>query len=103
MQKMNLYQKKIKDKKIEFIIDVKKDKSVVFVKDNAGGIKIDNIEMIFEPYFSTKKTQGTGLGLYMSKMIIEKHMEGSLSVNNDKNGAIFKIEVERIINETISE
>lgn len=91
--KDELISKEIEDKKIEFIIDVKKDKSVVFVKDNAGGIKIDNIEMIFEPYFSTKKTQGTGLGLYMSKMIIEKHMEGSLSVSNDKNGAIFKIEV----------
>lgn len=91
--KDELLSKEIKNKKVDLTINVIDNKSIVIVKDNAGGIKMDNTEMIFEPYFSTKKSQGTGLGLYMSKMIIEKHMEGDLSVINDKNGAVFKIEV----------
>ena len=50
--------------------------------------------MIFEPYFTTKSSlQGTGLGLYMSKMIIEKNMGGELSVENKDDGAVFKVKI----------
>ena len=91
--KDQLLSNKIKNKNVILTIDTINDKSLVIVKDNAGGIKMDNIEIIFEPYFSTKKSQGTGLGLYMSKMIIEKHMEGTLSVSNDEFGAVFRIEI----------
>ncbi|KAB7888849.1 sensor histidine kinase [Poseidonibacter ostreae] len=91
--KDELISKEIENKTVDLIIDVIDDNSVVIVKDNAGGIKMENMERIFEPYFSTKKSLGTGLGLYMSKMIIEKHMNGSLSVSNDDNGAVFKIEI----------
>ena len=64
------------------------DKNHVTVSDNAGGIKIENIQKVFEPYFTTK-SQGLGIGLYMSKVIVEKNMGGELSVKNNEDGAQF--------------
>jgi len=75
-------------------IDVKNEKDFysIYICDNAGGIKEDMVEKVFEPYFTTKhKSQGTGLGLYISKMIIEDGMKGHLSVENKDDGACFKI------------
>ncbi|WP_442764430.1 sensor histidine kinase [Sulfurospirillum cavolei] len=72
------------------------------VEDNGGGIKIEPIERIFEPYVSTKEqNEGTGIGLYMSKLIIEKSMRGKLSARNEKEGAIFTIEIEREFKEAL--
>ena len=57
-------------------------------------VENEYIDLIFEPYFTTKSSlQGTGLGLYMSKMIIEKNMGGELSVENTNEGAIFKVKI----------
>ncbi len=64
----------------------------IIIEDNAGGISEQNLMKVFDPYFTTKhKFKGTGLGLYMCKTIIEKHFEGELSVENGKEGAVFKI------------
>ena len=80
------------------VIDIiqSKDIIIIAVKDNAGGVPNDIINKVFEPYFTTKhKSQGIGIGLYMSKMIIENHMDGNLSVSNDKDGAVFTIELKK--------
>ena len=67
---------------------------VMTVADNAGGIKDEIIEKIFDPYFTTKELgKGTGVGLFMSKTIIEKNMGGRLSVRNLAGGVEFRVEV----------
>jgi PAS domain S-box-containing protein len=67
---------------------------VVMFCDNGGGVDAKNLDKIFDPYFSTKDEKtGTGLGLYMSKIIIEKHIHGSIEVSNAKEGACFKVSI----------
>jgi len=69
-------------------------RSVVTITDNAGGIAGEIIDSLFDPYFTTKgPDKGTGIGLFMSKTIIEKNMVGSLTARNTGSGAEFRIEV----------
>jgi PAS domain S-box-containing protein len=83
-----LLEKSVPDPKITIEIDG----NTFIVKDNAGGIPEDILPRIFDPYFSTKvKKDGTGLGLYMSKIIVEEHCKGKLLVENDVEGAVFTI------------
>jgi signal transduction histidine kinase len=82
----------IKHKKIIVKVYKKNKNIIITIKDNAGGISNEIIDRIFDAYFTTKANKnGTGLGLYMSKNIIENHGQGLLSVKNEDGGAIFKI------------
>lgn len=86
---------KITDPRIIITICSEESCAVVTVADNAGGIPDEIINKVFDPYFTTKGPQvGTGIGLFMSKTIIEKNMGGKLTVRNTDTGAEFRIEVE---------
>jgi C4-dicarboxylate-specific signal transduction histidine kinase len=66
----------------------------ISISDNAGGIKDEVIDKVFEPYFTTKHAgSGTGLGLYIVKIIIENSMKGEVSVENKNGGANFEIKI----------
>jgi signal transduction histidine kinase len=68
--------------------------ALITVADNGGGIDPELLDKIFDPYFTTKfKSQGTGVGLYMSKMIIEKHMGGSITLANSASGSVVSIQL----------
>jgi C4-dicarboxylate-specific signal transduction histidine kinase len=85
-----LIEKKIENPQITITINDSK----LDVQDNAGGIPKDIIDKIFNPYFSTKTNKdGTGLGLYMSKTIVEEHCNGKLTVCNENGGAKFTIDL----------
>ncbi|NQV18570.1 MAG: PAS domain S-box protein [Armatimonadetes bacterium] len=88
-----LLERKIKEKEIKINLEKEKNKIILKITDNAGGITPEVMDKIFNPYFTTKEDKGTGVGLYMSKMIIEKNMKGKLSFGNTKKGAEFKIEI----------
>lgn len=79
--------------------------NIIEICDNAGGISPSIINKVFDPYFTTKhQSQGTGIGLYMTKDIIEKHMKGSITIKNKQyknnnitfNGACFTITLPKV-------
>ena len=81
-------------REINITTKVENGYAIIEVQDNAGGIKQKSTYKVFEPYFTTKHaSQGTGLGLFMSKMICEKGMRGSLDVKSKKNMTTFSIKI----------
>ncbi|WP_368029368.1 sensor histidine kinase [Arcobacter sp. s6] len=88
-----LIQRKIKDPYIKISIYEENENIITTIEDNGGGIKIEPLEKIFEPFFTYQKLNGSGLGLFMSKLIVENNMNGKLSVDNLSLGAIFKITI----------
>lgn len=83
---------------IRIILNANEHQILISVLDNAGGIPDEMMPKLFDPYFSTKKQKnGTGLGLYMSKTIIQTHLNGSITVQNDVkfHGARFEITLPR--------
>ena len=74
--------------------------AIITFEDNAGGIPINVIDRVFEPYFTTKgEGKGTGIGLYMSYMIVHDKMEGDIRVENIQEGARFTITLSRLYKE----
>jgi C4-dicarboxylate-specific signal transduction histidine kinase len=87
-----LVSSEVSSPKISVLVYQENMQIIIEIKDNALGIDKNIIDKIFEPYFTTKyKSQGTGLGLYMAKMIIENAFDGILTVENILNGACFKL------------
>lgn len=85
-------ERKTNNPSITFEIEQREGKILFLVTDNAGGIPLPIIQKIFEPYFSTKdEKHGTGLGLYMSAIITEKHLNGSIRVCSDDNTTVFAV------------
>jgi C4-dicarboxylate-specific signal transduction histidine kinase len=84
----------VKRPKIWIAMAYEGHKAVITVRDNGGGISEKIIDKIFEPYFTTKyQARGTGLGLYMSKMIVEKRLNGRIEAGSAPEGAEFRIEL----------
>lgn len=99
-----LNDKSIDSPRISISIEDKDDYIFIYISDNAGGIPESIIKSVFLPYFSTKNEKnGTGLGLYMAKTIIEKHVEGTLDVKNSTifGGAEFTISIPKSREESL--
>lgn len=85
-----LSERKIENGLLQIDISREEDWIKIRFKDNGGGIREKELNRIFDPYYSTKNLKnGTGLSLFMAKLILEKNMEGNLRVENDEKGAIF--------------
>ena len=88
----NFTENRIRDPKINIRIEEDNNKFTINICDNGGGIDESILPNIFDPYFSTKSEKnGTGLGLYISKIVIENHSAGLLNVKNMDNGVCFEI------------
>jgi len=85
-------ERRIKNPHITITLFKQEEKQILQFKDNGGGISFNPISKIFEPYVSSKyASSGTGIGLYMTKNIIEKNQKGNLIAYNEDNGAVFEI------------
>jgi signal transduction histidine kinase len=76
-----LVERKVSKGRIDIELNTRDGSGAVTIRDNAGGIAEDQLEKIFDPYYTTK-ANGTGIGLHMNRTIIEQHMDGSISCGN---------------------
>ena len=89
-----LLEKKVENAWVKLDLTKEEDRAIITIEDNGGGIPDDVMPKIFDPYFTTKhKSQGTGLGLHMSYIIVKNSLKGELYAKNTKNGAKFFIEL----------
>jgi len=89
-----LLQRKIQNPKVSIDVQLDEDlkQLVISICDNGGGVQEKNISKIFDLYFTTKaKKEGSGIGLYIAKMIVEQSLEGTIDVSNKNDGACFTI------------
>jgi len=92
----NFIDRNIENRKIYIVTKKDKDYYIIEIRDNGGGVSKDILHKIFHPYFTTKDSKnGTGLGLYMSKTIVEEHNGGVLSLKNIDNGVSFEIKLKK--------
>jgi PAS domain S-box-containing protein len=93
-----LIEKNIQEPEINVKVEATNNGVKILISDNGGGIPGHIIDKIFDPYFTTKgPDKGTGMGLYMSKIIAENHMGGTLQVKNSEHGALFCIEIPTVV------
>jgi len=85
----------VEDPTLNIVLTPKDEKSFTLsICDNGSGIKDEDKDKIFEPYFSTKSKNGMGLGLYICKIIVEQHLDGSITTKNLDEGCCFSLEVQ---------
>lgn len=92
-------ERNINDGHISIKIKEENKNLTITICDNGGGIDAQVLDKIGEPYVTTKSKNGTGLGLYMSKVVLRKHLKGSLSWSSDTHGACFIVSLENIPDE----
>lgn len=90
--KESILEKKVGNGQIRLRLEEREGNAVLSVEDNGGGIPEAVLPRLFEPYFTTKE-QGSGIGLYMVKMIVERNMHGNVAAANIENGARFTLHV----------
>ncbi|WP_324172323.1 HAMP domain-containing sensor histidine kinase [Sulfurimonas sp.] len=92
-----LIEAKVKNPKIGIVYKNEENSIKISIEDNANGIDIKYIDKLFEPYFSTKGKNGTGLGLYMSQMIMQKQFDNEIEVKSSSMGSIFSFQLPKSI------
>lgn len=94
--KDEMINRKIKNPTIYICTKYKKDFFALYISDNAGGVEPGLLKKIFEPYISTKNKDGSGIGLYITKAIIEEKYNGFITAKNFQDGLLFSIKIKNI-------
>ncbi len=88
-----LIQRKIQNPKIIIKIEELNNNLLVSVSDNAGGVRCEPLNKVFEPFYTKDKDNGSGIGLFMSHLIVTNNLKGELKVSNNSLGAEFTIQI----------